>query len=224
MSHPKLAEVIAVLNQVYPEELAADWDSVGLVVGDLDATIDRALLVVDVTAETVAQAIDESVTLIIAHHPLLFRGVTSVAEITNKGSLITQLIKHNIALLTIHTNGDASLGGVSDALASVIGLSYDEVQAIEPETGIGRIGNLATPIPAAEFANQISQVLPQSNAPVRLAGNPDRIISRVAVCGGAGDSLLPTVVQLEVDAFVTSDLRHHVASEFVADTDCVLID
>ena len=224
MAHPKLSEVISALNQIYPEELAADWDSVGLVVGNPDSTIDRVFLTIDVTAETVAQAIDERVSLIIAHHPLLYRGVTSVAEMNNKGKLIAQLIRHEIALFTLHTNADAAPGGVSDALAAAVGLKSDQIQAIEPETGIGRIGNLDAPISAADFVAQICQVLPTTNAPIRLAGNSERMISRVAVCGGAGDSLLPAVLQLEVDAFVTSDLRHHVASEFVADTDCVLID
>ncbi|MBU6348017.1 MAG: Nif3-like dinuclear metal center hexameric protein [Actinomycetales bacterium] len=223
MSQPKLAEVIQFLEHTFPADTAADWDSVGLVVGSPEAEITSALLVVDVTEATVQQAIDLNVSLIVAHHPLLLSGVDSVAQTTAKGRLITELIKHDIALFTIHTNADSARPGVSDALGECIGLEIIEGTELEVGTGIGRIGALRSPMSAQAFANQIAAALPRTTNPVLLAGDPTKSITRVAICGGAGDSFLDAVALLNVDAYVTSDLRHHKASEFIADNDCVLI-
>ncbi len=223
MSSLTLEQVTNFLDETFPANLAADWDSVGLVVGAPANDVERILLTVDVTETTVQQAIDEGVSLIIAHHPLLLRGVTSIAETTNKGMLVSQLLRHKIALYTAHTNADAAWPGVSDALAESIGLNVRPEFALEVETGIGRVGELAKPMSAHDFAQQVSQNLPKSPSAVRLAGDVQKAIKTVAVCGGAGDSLLEAVSVLNVDAYVTSDLRHHVASEFVATNDCVLI-
>ena len=223
MSSLTLEQVTNFLDETFPANLAADWDSVGLVVGAPANDVERILLTVDVTETTVQQAIDEGVSLIIAHHPLLLRGVTSIAETTNKGMLVSQLLRHKIALYTAHTNADAAWPGVSDALAESIGLNVRPEFALEVETGIGRVGELAKPLSAHDFAQQVSQNLPKSPSAVQLAGDVQKVIKTVAVCGGAGDSLLEAVSVLNVDAYVTSDLRHHVASEFVATNDCVLV-
>lgn len=223
MSSLPLAHITNFLDETFPANLAAEWDSVGLVVGAPENNVERILLTVDVTQATVQQAIDEDVSLIIAHHPLLLRGVTSIAETTSKGMLVSQLLRHKIALYTAHTNADAAWPGVSDALAESLGLNVRPDFALEVETGIGRIGELVTSMSAQEFARQVSQSLPYSPSAVQLAGDTEKVITTVAVCGGAGDSLLEAVSALNVDAYVTSDLRHHVVSEFVATNDCVLI-
>jgi len=223
MSSLTLAQITNFLDETFPANTAADWDSVGLVVGAPANDVERILLTVDVTQATVQQAIDEGVSLIIAHHPLLLRGVTSIAETTNKGMLVSKLLRHKIALYTAHTNADAAWPGVSDALAESIGLVVRPEVALEVETGIGRIGDLATPMTARDFAQLVSERLPNSPSAVQVAGDTGKLIKTVAVCGGAGDSLLEAVAELNADAYVTSDLRHHVASEFVATNDCVLI-
>ncbi|NBX70728.1 MAG: Nif3-like dinuclear metal center hexameric protein [Actinobacteria bacterium] len=223
MSSLTLEQITNFLDETFPANTAADWDSVGLVVGAPENSVERILLTVDVTQATVQQAIDEEASLIIAHHPLLLRGVTSIAETTNKGMLVSQLLRHKIALYTAHTNADSAWPGVSDALAETIGLAVRPEAALEVESGIGRIGELAASMTAQDFAHQIAESLPKSPSAVQVAGDTDKLIKTVAVCGGAGDSLLEAVSVLGVDAYVTSDLRHHVASEFVATNDCVLI-
>ena len=223
MSNLTLGDITQLLEQKYPANSAADWDCVGLVVGNPTATVKRILLVVDVTKETVDEAISKEASLIIAHHPLLLSGVTSISESTHKGELLTTLVRNDIALFTAHTNADSARPGVSDALALTLGLKLESDCVLEPETGIGRIGTLPNPVLARQFVDQISTVLEYSPSPVLLAGNPDKLITTVAVCGGAGDSLLPIVGVSRADAYVTSDLRHHLASEFVADSKCVLI-
>jgi dinuclear metal center YbgI/SA1388 family protein len=223
MTSLQVAEVMRAMATRYPLETAEEWDSVGLVVGDLDASVSRILFTVDVTPQVVDEAIDSGAQMIIAHHPLLLRGVTSIATTGAKGRIVSKLIKHNIALYTAHTNADVAWPGVSDAIAEALGVSVQTGLSLSG-TGIGRVGILPTPMTLSEFARIVSEKLPDTSRVINIAGDLDLVISRVAVCGGAGDSLLDAVAALDVDVYVTSDLRHHVAQEFSLTSDCALID
>ena len=127
----RLADVMAVLDEAYPPELAHDWDSVGLVCGDPDDVIDSVTVAVDATDAVVDTVAPRG--LLLAHHPLLLRGVDTVAASTPKGALIHRLIRGGGALFTAHTNADAASPGVSDALAEVLGLTVDAV--LDPASG-----------------------------------------------------------------------------------------
>jgi len=127
----RLADVMAVLDEAYPPELAHDWDSVGLVCGDPDDVIDSVTVAVDATGAVVDTVAPRG--LLLAHHPLLLRGVDTVAASTPKGALIHRLIRGGGALFTAHTNADAASPGVSDALAEVLGLTVDAV--LDPASG-----------------------------------------------------------------------------------------
>ena len=327
----RLAEVIAVLDDAYPPGLAHDWDSVGLVCGDPDDPIDSVTVAVDATAAVVDTIGPGG--LLLAHHPLLLRGVDTVAASTPKGALIHRLIRSGAALFTAHTNADAAAPGVSDALAELLGLTVESVldpvaggpaldkwvvfvpagdaervrealfaagaghigdyshcswsvagtgqflpgasaspaigtpgeiervteqrvEVIAPAgiraavlaamrashpyeepafdvvslaplptgTGIGRIGSLTRPVRFADFVAKAGSVLPQTNWGVRAAGDPDAIVTRVAVCGGSGDSLLSAAAAAGVQAYVTADLRHHPADEHRRRSDVGLVD
>ena len=212
---PALSEIIAVLEDAYPTRLAESWDAVGLVCGDPAEDVDRVLVCVDPVAATVAEAEDIGARLILAHHPLLLRGVHGVPADTTKGSLVHRMIRSGIALYCAHTNADSANPGVSDALAEAIGLRV--LRPLSPnddgETGIGRIGELAEPEPFAAFVRRVANALPDAEPGVVGAGDPERPIRTVAVSGGAGDGYLATAVAAGVDAYVTADLRHHPASE-----------
>ena len=327
----RLDEVIAVLDEAYPPQLAHDWDSVGLVCGDPDEQLESVTLAVDAT-DAVVDTVGPG-GLLVAHHPLLLRGVDTVAASTPKGALIHRLIRSRAALFTAHTNADAANPGVSDALAEVLGLAVDgvlepagfgaaldkwvifvpaenaavlrealfaagagrigdyshcswsvtgtgqflpgagaspaigtvgavelvqedRVEVIAPATlrarvlaamraahpyeepafdvfslaalpagtGIGRVGSLPHPLRLADFVEVVNQALPQTTWGVRAAGDPDASITRVAVCGGAGDSLLGAARSAGVQAYLTADLRHHPADEHRRGSDVALID
>jgi putative NIF3 family GTP cyclohydrolase 1 type 2 len=79
--------------------------------------------------------------------------------------------------------------------------------------GLGRIGTLAEAEPLRVFADRVAAALPATTWGVRAAGDPERPVRRVAVCGGSGDSALGAATAAGVDAYVTADLRHHPASE-----------
>ncbi len=327
----RLADVIDVLDEAYPPRLAESWDSVGLVCGDPDDVLESVTVAVDATPAVVDEVPPAG--LLLAHHPLLLRGVDTVAASTPKGALVHRLIRSGRSLFTAHTNADSASPGVSDALAAALGVTVEAVleplsavagldkwvvyvprenaaavqdavfeagaghigdyshcswsvsgigqflphegaspavgsvgsvekvaedrfEVVAPArargavlaamraahpyeepafdifalvppptgTGLGRIGTLAQPETLYGFVSRVGAALPQTSWGVRAAGDPDRLVSRVAVCGGAGDSLLAAAAGADVQAYVTADLRHHPADEHRRASQVALID
>nr|MBO2475640.1 Nif3-like dinuclear metal center hexameric protein [Actinomycetales bacterium] len=213
---------------MYDPAWAEDWDAVGLVCGDPDQTVRRILFAVDPVAVVADEAVEWGADLIVAHHPLYLRGTTTVAASTPKGRVVHRLIGNGIALYTAHTNADVAAHGVSDALARAVGLTGPlrplQPAADDPARGLGRIGTLPEPMTLRRFAARAAAGLPRTAAPLRVAGDPDREVRTVAVCGGAGDSLLATARAAGVDVYLTADLRHHPASEHMEAGGPALID
>ena len=214
---PTLGDVLLAAEELWPESLAENWDAPGLVVGRADREVRRILFAVDPTREVIEEALEWGADLLLTHHPLLLKPVNSVAATTFKGDAVHRLIEGGCALLTVHTNGDSAVGGVSDVLADAFGL-HDVAPLVPaadglPEEGIGRVGELAEVLTLASFAERVFGLLPAVAGGVRVAGDPDGLVRRVAVCGGAGDSLFDAVRAQRADVYVTADLRHHPASE-----------
>lgn len=232
MGQVTVAGVVAALDERYPPSWAEDWDRVGLVLGEPDRPVHRVLCVVDCVPETVAEALDAGVDLIVAHHPLLLRGVSSVAPTTYKGRIVHRLIKADVALFVAHTNADTANPGVSDALAARFGLT--DLRPLDPAApgtaaagggrGIGRVGRLPTPVPLADLTRTAARVLPATAWGVRASGDPDRLVTTLAVSGGSGDGFLGAAAAAGADAFLTADLRHHPASEVAAAEGPALLD
>lgn len=212
-----LSDLRAAAEQLWPAATAEGWDRVGLVTGRDDTPLRRVLLAVDPVRATVDEALHYGADVLLTHHPLLLRGVHSIAEDTSKGALLASLLRGGCALLAAHTNADAPARGVSAVLAQELGLQHAVplTEGVDEHSGIGRVGNLAEPLSLREFASRVSVVLPATVTGVRVAGDPERMIHRVALCGGAGDSLLDHPEVRGADVYVTSDLRHHPVQESV---------
>jgi dinuclear metal center YbgI/SA1388 family protein len=212
-----LADVLAGVDELWPLSGTEDWDAAGLVVGHPAANISAVHLMVDVTAESVAEALKQGADLIIAHHPLLLRGVTTVAESTYKGNLIATLIRGGCALYAAHTNADAVPTGTSARLAELLELEDHAplTEGAQPGHGLGRVGTLATPQTLYQVAVALGELLPHTAVGPTVAGDPERLVSRISLCAGAGDSLLSHPDVQKSDVFITSDVRHHPASEAV---------
>ncbi|HCT79924.1 MAG TPA: Nif3-like dinuclear metal center hexameric protein [Micromonosporaceae bacterium] len=220
-----LADVVAALDARYPPDWAEDWDRVGLVVGRPEQRVSRVLAVVDVTPETVAEALDVRADLILAHHPLLLKGVSSVAATTPAGRMIHDLITGGVAAFVAHTNADVASPGVSDALADALGIvGRMPLQPTGEGRGHGRVGRLPVQLPLREFAQLAARVLPTGDMGVRIAGDPAQRITLVAVCGGSGDEFLPQARELGVDVYLTGDLKHHKVSDHLFAGGPALID
>ncbi|HKS50554.1 MAG TPA: Nif3-like dinuclear metal center hexameric protein [Pseudonocardiaceae bacterium] len=222
-----LRDVVAALDAAYPPALAQSWDAVGLVCGDPTEPVHRVLVAVDPVAETVAEALELNAQLLVTHHPLLLRGVHGVPADDPKGGLVHRLVRAGVGLFCAHTNADAADPGVSDALAHALGVDVIGVLDLREHasgTGLGRICQLPHPESFGAFTDRVRGALPKTAWGVRAGGDPQRLVRTVAVCGGAGDSLLGVVSGAGVDAFVTADLRHHPASEHLAAGGPALVD
>ena len=224
----RLSELIQVIEDRFDPSWAESWDAVGLVCGDPDAEITSVLLAVDPVAAVADEALAEGAQLLITHHPLLLRPVHGVPATTPKGRTVHRLITGGCALYTAHTNADVADPGVSDALARAVGLTGPlrplSPSADDPRRGLGRIGELPEEIPLREFTARAAAALPRTAWGVRAAGDPERPVRTVAVCGGAGDSLIETARAAGADVYLTSDLRHHPASESLERSPMALVD
>ena len=178
-----LRDVLAVLQEQYPADQAQSWDHVGLVTGDLDQPIRRVHLAVDPTLAVIEEARRAGADLLVTHHPLLMRGV--------------------------HGLGTVADPGVNTALAAACGLAATEPLTLEEGRPMGRYGELPESISLRDFAARLAAALPSAPVGVRVAGPPTAPVTRVAVLGGAGDSLVDAVRRRGADVYVTSDLRHH---------------
>lgn len=211
-----LRDLLTALDEFWPTSGADDWDAPGLVCGSPQMRVSRILMTVDVTDEIVEEAIAGGFDLVIAHHPLLLRGVKSMSEETSKGSIITKAIRANLAIYAAHTNADIVPRGVSAALASAFGLENTRpLVETGPQIGHGRIGSLAQDLTLGEFAKAVARVLPPTASGVRVAGNFSSRVHKVALCGGAGDSFIGDAYNSGADVYVTSDLRHHPSQEIL---------
>ena len=329
---PRLGDVVDLLHGWFPPATADSWDAVGLVSGDPDVDVRKVMFAVDPTLEVAREAVAWGADLLVVHHPLFLTPVHGVAATTPKGRTLHTLATAGCALLTAHTNADQAEGGVSEAMATALGLTglapllpaphepmdkltvyvpldaagpvraaladagagrigdydhasfsttgegrfrplegasptigaagrierveevrvevvlarrlrssvvralvaahpyeepaYDLVELGDPAagaTGTGRIGSIE-PTTLRGFAERVAAALPDTAHGVRVAGDPDRVVRRVALCGGAGDFLLDTVRGTDADVYVTSDLRHHRAGEFVEHGGPALVD
>ena len=189
------------------------WDAPGLLSGDPAAEVTRIHLAVDAVSETVDEAIESGAELLLVHHPLLLRGVTTVAEDRYKGAMLARLIRAGCALVAAHTNADVVETGTSAVFATALGLTDVRPIVAGTDGGLGRVGALSRPMTLGQLARVLADILPPTASGIRVSGEYDAPVGTIAVCGGAGDSLLSEPAVLASDVYITSDLRHHPASE-----------
>ncbi len=215
MVTPRLADVAAALDQAYPPAGAQSWDRAGLITGDLSQPVPLVHFAVDPALAVIAEAVDAGAGLLVTHHPLLLRGVHSVAATTAKGAAVTGLITGGVALYCAHTSADSATPGVNTALAAALGLdpARAEPLAISEGSPLGLVGDLPESLPLADLAYRLASVLPVTGGGIRVSGDPAARVRRIALLGGAGDSLFDEVRASGADVYVTADLRHHPALE-----------
>jgi dinuclear metal center YbgI/SA1388 family protein len=195
-----------------PPRLAADWDNVGLLVGDATRAVSRVMTCLTVTAESAAEAIREGAELIVTHHPFPFSATKRITSETHTGRLLLSLIEARIAVLSPHTAFDSARVGINRRLAERLGLEQVRpliVTEHDALLGTGRQGAFAGTL--GELAARACAELGLST--VQLVGAPARRLERVAVgCGSAGE-LLDAARAEGCDCFVTGEARFHTALE-----------
>lgn len=216
-------EIVNFLESLYPCHWAEPWDRVGLVAGDLEWRVNRVRLAVDPTvAEAEAAAAIEG-TFLVTHHPLLLKGAHFLTTGTGKGAVLTRLVRSGGSLWCGHTNADRSSVGTVGAWIDVLRLVDPKPLVEGPEQaesdggpvpfGLGVVGRVEEPTRIDALSRRIAQAVPATAQGVVFTGDPGRVISTVAVCPGAGDAFLEDASRARVDAYITSDLRHHPALE-----------
>ena len=208
-----LEVLIRTFEKLWPSSSSDSWDYPGLAFGSKGSQVSKVLLTVDVTSAVIDEAIDLGAQLILAHHPVLLRGVQELGAETIKGNIATRAIKNNIAVFSAHTNADKAEVGTASALVQAIGAQISG--PLDPESGHGAVCLLSKPEALVAFAARFAKLLPSVAAGIKVAGDPEMEISTFAIAPGAGDSFLGHALQADVDLFITSDLRHHPAQDFL---------
>lgn len=197
----KLHEFTALMERIAPRELALEFDNPGLLIEPDHADISRVLVALDCTKAVAEEAAEWGADLVLTHHPLFFHPVKKLAYSDPATAAACVLLRHGIGLYAAHTNLDGAHGGVNDTLCGLLGVR----ETIPFDDGVGRIGQLKEPETLAAFAKRAELLL---NTQVRIAGDTEKLISRVAIMGGSGGSSVLLAAAQGADVLLTGELKH----------------
>lgn len=207
----KIKQVLSALERFAPLPLQESWDNAGLQVGLTEAEVSGALLCLDVNERIVDEAIAKGCNLIVSHHPLLFRGLKQITDANDVRRAVVKAIKHDVVVISMHTNMDNAQDGVNWKIAEHLGLKdvrfFAQKTVDGIEAGSGVVGVLPEAMAADDFVlfvkKQFDVECAMCNELLR------RPIQRVAICGGAGDFLLDDALRQGTDAFITGEMHYH---------------
>ena len=207
----KIKEVLSALERFAPLPLQESWDNAGLQVGLTETEVSGALLCLDVTEQIVDEAVRKGCNLIVSHHPLLFRGLKTISDLTDVQRTVMKAIQQQVCVVSMHTNMDNAKAGVNFKIAEKLGLQQVQFFASKTvdgiEAGSGVVGVLAEPLAADDFVKAVKKAFDVECALCnQLLRRP---IQKVAICGGAGDFLLDAALAEGADAFITGEMHYH---------------
>lgn len=213
----KAYELTSWLEKKYPPEAAEDWDNVGLLVGDDTREIHHVFLSLDLTEETLEEAVKAGADMILTHHPMIFSGIKKINNHSFIGRKIIKLLQQNMVYYAMHTNYD--ILGMADLSAGYLELSDTKVLCATGEKdgepiGFGRVGNLPCEMTLKEYALLVKKNLKLSD--VKVYGNLEQTVKTAAVCTGSGKSMIQDVLAAGADVYVTGDIDHHTGIDTVA--------
>jgi dinuclear metal center YbgI/SA1388 family protein len=212
------------LDKEAPRNLAESWDNVGLLLGDAKAEVTQVMTCLTITPEVVAEAVKTKCNLIIAHHPLPFKGPKKITSLTIEGQMLMTLIKNDVAVYSPHTGYDSALNGINQQFADFFEL--DNIKPIMKKPGSdvdgsGRVGKLKAPMKASQVVEQIKRLITAEQ--VAVVGDLDQEIKKISVaCGAAGDYLTPSI-KLGVDLFITGETNFHTCLQAKAEGKVMLL-
>ena len=209
-----IQQVYDFINERAPFDTQLAFDNSGLLVGAPDREVTGVHFALDVTNRVIDEAVANGANLIVTHHPMMFSPVKRLVETEHEARLLCRLIREGISLISAHTNLDQAPGGCNDVLAQTIGLTD-----IEGE-GFVRVGALPHPMTAVELAAHIGEKLGDV---VRVMGDPTAVITRVGMCSGSGADEWPAAAAMGAQAFLTGEVKHHIALE-AADAGVVMLE
>ena len=206
----KIKEITDAIERFAPLALQEEYDNAGLVVGDPEREVGRALLAVDVTEEVLAEAEQEGCDLVVTHHPIVFHPLKRLNEADYVQRCVARAVRRDIALYACHTNLDSAPGGMSWRLAEMLGVG--NLRVLQPSetgdgAGFGVVGELPEAIDTVEFMRIIQRRLEVSV--IRYSDIATSGVRRVAVCTGAGASLIGEARRAGADIYITADMKYN---------------
>ena len=223
----RIHEIVSAFEAVAPLALQESYDNSGLIVGDRDAEVTRALLCLDCTEAVVDEAIVKGCDLIIAHHPIVFGGLKRFTGGDYVQRTVIKAIQNNIAIYACHTNLDNVLrGGVNERIAQQLGFDVERVlrpiatdlgsfassgRVVDSEVfrtaGAGVLCNLQKPMNVLDFLQHVKERM--GAEVVKYTKCDIEVVGKLAICGGAGSFLIGDALRAGADAFITSDVKYH---------------
>ena len=208
----KIKEIANYLEEVAPLIYQEKYDNCGLIVGDINAVVNGALITLDCNEEIIDEAIETGCNLIIAHHPIIFTGIKKLNGNNYVERTVIKAIKNNIAIYAIHTNLDNVHNGVSAKIADKLGLKNCKILAPKDDKrnisiGSGIVGELEESVDSEVFLESLKIIMKTDC--IRYTSLASSNIKKVAVCGGSGSFLLSNAKALDVDIYISADFKYH---------------
>ncbi len=220
----QISKIINFLETIAPLSIQESYDNAGLITGTPEWDCTGAMISLDITEDVIDEALKNNCNLLIAHHPIIFKGLKRITGNEHVGRNIIRAIKNDLAIYAIHTNLDNVMEGVNGMIAKKIGLTDCQVlmplDNVHSGYGAGLTGYLAEPMEEKAFLGLVRDIF---KIPViRHSGFKDKSIQQVSLCGGAGSFLISNAIAHNSDIFLTADLKYH--DFFEADNRIVLAD
>lgn len=195
-----------------PPNLIEDWDNTGFQIGEEEKEINRILIALDLDNDVYKYANEKKFDMIITHHPLIFKPISTITTSMAKERLIYNLIKSGIVVFNAHTNLDQAQGGVSDELARLLELKdcvpliKNELKGFQSEYGYGKVGDIEE-IDLYKYLDFVKEKLDISH--LVIYGEQDKRVKRVAVCGGSGADFIQNAHEENACIYITGDIKYH---------------
>ena len=204
----RVKDIIKVIEDFAPLSLQEGWDNSGLCIGSADAPVNSVLLGLDCTPDLVDEAVACGADMIVTHHPLIFSGLKKISPDNQVGEAVIKAIRAGISIYAAHTSADKVIAGVSGAMAARLGLVNVSILDEDGEgTGLGVVGDLPEPVTAEQA---VTLVKDRFSLKVLKASRPlDGMISRVAMCGGSGGSLIGAARKAGAQLYISGDISYH---------------
>ena len=204
----KVRDITSVIEEFAPLGIQESWDNGGLCIGSPDDEVHGVLVGFDCTPELIAEAIRRGLDMVVTHHPLIFGGLKRIVPGDPVSDAVSAAIRGHVAVYASHTSADKVIGGVSGAMARRLGL--EDIRILDEEeggVGLGAVGELPRPMEAEEALEYVKKCF--SLKVIRSSRPVSGLITRVAMCGGSGGSLIGKARASGAKLYISGDISYH---------------
>lgn len=215
-----LDEILNFLSDLAPLELSEDWDNTGLLIGQRDDSVSSIMTCLTLTPDVAEEAVSKGASLVITHHPILFRAVKTLTDETSEGRMLLSLIRAGVAVYSPHTSYDSAYEGVNRQLAASLNLTgvkpirtldESDSESNDELIGSGRLGDLPAEVSLADFVELVKQALNIDNT--WFVGDSAATIRRVGIACGAAAEFMGDAARHGCDVLLTGEARFHACLE-----------